>query len=125
MAKKILIVDDEEDVVELVQVLLITEGYEVITGKNGLEALEIIKIENPDLIILDIMMPEMDGVEVCKRLRKLDKMENIPIVMFSAKLSAVDKKESFDAGADGFITKPFNTKGFIASIKTYLELGRM
>ncbi len=125
MSKKILIVDDEEDVVDVVKVVLESEGYEVITSENGKKALEVLKTQHPDLIILDIMMPEMDGVEVCSRLRKMEKMNDVPIVMFSAKLSAVDKKESFDAGADGFITKPFNTKGFTTSIRTYLELGRI
>lgn len=123
--KKILIVDDEIDVVEVVAVLLEHEGYEILKAYDGQEALEVVENSNPDLIILDIMMPKIDGVEVCKRMRKQEKLKDIPIVMFSAKLSAIDKKESFDAGADGFISKPFNARGFIAGIKTYLELGRM
>lgn len=123
--RKILIVDDEADVLEVVEMLLISENYDVYKARDGKEALDIIKSVTPDLVILDIMMPEIDGVEVCKRMRKIDKMVDIPIVMFSAKLSAVDKKESFDAGADGFITKPFNARGFIAGIKTYLELRKM
>lgn len=123
--KKVLIVDDEVDVVEVVTVLLEHEGYQIMKAYDGKEALEIVDKETPDLIILDIMMPEIDGVEVCRRLRQRDELKEIPIVMFSAKLSAIDKKESFDAGADGFISKPFNARGFIAGIKTYLELGRM
>jgi DNA-binding response OmpR family regulator len=123
--KKILIVDDEVDVVEVVEMLLETEGYNVLKAYNGKEALDMLETEIPDLVILDIMMPEIDGVEVCRRMRGMDEMSDIPIVMFSAKLSAIDKKDSFDAGADGFITKPFNARGFIAGIKTYLELGRM
>lgn len=123
--KKILIVDDEVDVVEVVEMLLETEGYQVLKAYNGREALEMLETEIPDLVILDIMMPEIDGVEVCRRMREMEEMSDIPIVMFSAKLSAIDKKDSFDAGADGFITKPFNARGFIAGIKTYLELGRM
>lgn len=125
MSKNVFIIDDEVDVVEVVQMLLEAEGYNVFKAFNGKEALTLLEETTPDLVILDIMMPEMDGLEVCKRMRKINKMKDIPIVMFSAKLSAVDKKESFDAGADGFITKPFNTKGFIASIRTYLELGRI
>lgn len=125
MAKKIMVADDEADIIEVVEMLLSSEGYEVIKAHDGIEALEIIRNVIPDLIILDIMMPEIDGVEVCKRMRMMENIKNIPIVMFSAKLSAIDKKESFDAGADGFITKPFNARGFISGIKTYLELGRM
>lgn len=123
--RKILIVDDEADVLEVVEMLLISENYEVYKARDGKEALDILKNITPDLVILDIMMPEIDGVEVCRRMRKIEKMQEIPIVMFSAKLSAVDKKESFDAGADGFITKPFNARGFIAGIKTYLELRKI
>lgn len=125
MAKKILVADDETDIIEVVEMLLSSEGYEVIKAHDGMEALEIVRSVIPDLIILDIMMPEVDGVEVCKRMRMMEKIKNIPIIMFSAKLSAIDKKESFDAGADGFITKPFNARGFISGIKTYLELGRI
>ena len=125
MAKKILVADDETDIIEVVEMLLSSEGYEVIKAHDGLEALEVVRNVIPDLIILDIMMPEIDGVEVCKRMRMMEKIKNIPIIMFSAKLSAIDKKESFDAGADGFITKPFNARGFISGIKTYLELGRI
>ena len=120
--KTILIVDDEPDVLEVVEMLLLSEKYRVLKATNGVEALEVVKEETPDLVILDIMMPEMDGVKICKNMRKMENMKNNPIVMFSAKLSAIDKKESFDAGADGFITKPFNARGFIAGIKTYLEL---
>jgi DNA-binding response OmpR family regulator len=123
--KKILIVDDEIDVVEVVTVLLEHEGYDILKAYDGQEALDTIEKVIPDLVILDIMMPKIDGVEVCRRMRAKEEMKEIPIVMFSAKLSAIDKKESFDAGADGFISKPFNARGFIAGIKTYLELGRM
>lgn len=125
MSKKILIVDDEADVLEVVEMLLASEGFDIITAENGLKALEVLETEIPDLVLLDIMMPELDGVEACKRMRKIPEMKSVPIVMFSAKLSPVDKKESFNAGADGFITKPFNARGFISGIKTYLDLGRM
>ena len=123
--KKILVVDDEIDVVEVVEMLLELEGYKVLKAYDGKEALAAVEKETPDLVILDIMMPEIDGVEVCRRFRANEKLNNVPIVMFSAKISAYDKKESFEAGADGFISKPFNARGFISGIKTYLELGRM
>ena len=105
--------------------LLELEGYKVLKAYDGKEALAAVEKEIPDLVILDIMMPEIDGVEVCRRFRANEKLNNVPIVMFSAKISAYDKKESFEAGADGFISKPFNARGFISGIKTYLELGRM
>ena len=123
--KKILVVDDEIDVVGVVEMLLELEAYKVLKAYDGKEALEAVEKEIPDLVILDIMMPEIDGVEVCRRFRANEKLNNVPIVMFSAKISAYDKKESFEAGADGFISKPFNARGFISGIKTYLELGRM
>lgn len=123
--KKILVVDDEIDVVEVVEMLLELEGYKVLKAYDGKEALAAVEKEIPDLVILDIMMPEIDGVEVCRRFRANEKLNNVPIVMFSAKISAYDKKESFEAGADGFISKPFNARGFISGIKTYLELGKM
>ena len=123
--KKILVVDDEIDVVEVVEMLLELEGYKVLKAYDGKEALAAVEKEIPDLVILDIMMPEIDGVEVCRRFRANEKLNNVPIVMFSSKISAYDKKESFEAGADGFISKPFNARGFISGIKTYLELGRM
>ncbi len=125
MNEKILIVDDEEDVVEVVEMLLKVENYTVLKAYDGEEGLKKALEETPDLVILDIMMPKMDGVEACKKMRELENMKETPIVMFSAKMSTIDKKESFDAGADGFITKPFNAKGFLSGIKTYLELGRM
>ena len=93
--KKILVVDDEIDVVEVVEMLLELEGYKVLKAYDGKEALEAVEKEIPDLVILDIMMPEIDGVEVCRRFRANEKLNNVPIVMFSAKISAYDKKESF------------------------------
>ena len=125
MNEKILIVDDEEDVIEVVGMLLEVQNYEVLKAYNGKEGVKKAYEGKPDLVLLDIMMPEMDGVEACKKMRELEGMKDIPIVMFSAKMSTIDKKEAFDAGADGFITKPFNAKGFLSGIKTYLELGRM
>ena len=122
---KILVADDDKEIVELLSIYIHNEGYEVVKAYDGKEALAAVEKEIPDLVILDIMMPEIDGVEVCRRFRANEKLNNVPIVMFSAKISAYDKKESFEAGADGFISKPFNARGFISGIKTYLELGRM
>ncbi|MGM0508617.1 MAG: response regulator transcription factor [Fusobacteriota bacterium] len=125
MNKKILLIDDEKDVSEVVEMLLTSEGYEVSVAYNGKEGIKKAKSKDLDLIILDIMMPGMDGIEVCERMRKDPELDEVPIVMFSAKLSSADKKVAFNVGADGFITKPFNSMGFISGIRTYLELGRM
>ena len=123
--KKILVIDDEWKIRKLIKDYLVREGYIVDEAGDGEEGIEKFFSNIYDIVILDIMMPELDGVEVCKRFRANENLNTVPIVMFSAKISAYDKKESFEAGADGFISKPFNARGFISGIKTYLELGRM
>ncbi|NLK63095.1 MAG: response regulator [Fusobacteria bacterium] len=125
MEKTILLIDDEYDVVDTVETMLKGEGFKTLIARNGEEGLKLLKKHRPipDLILLDIMMPVINGVELCGMIREIDELKSVPIVMFTAKTNAVDKKKSFDAGANGFISKPFNTRGFIASIKTYLELG--
>ncbi|BFN37702.1 PleD family two-component system response regulator [Fidelibacter multiformis] len=105
---KILVVDDEENIRKLVNYNLILDGYDVIMAVDGKEGLEKAIQEKPDLILLDIMMPEMDGLEVCSRLKKNPETRDIPIFMLSAKGQMQDLEDAFDVGADNYITKPFD-----------------
>jgi DNA-binding response OmpR family regulator len=115
---KILVVDDEELLVKGIRFNLQNEGYEVITGFNGLEALESAKIHTPDLIILDVMMPEMDGFTACARIREFS---NVPIILLTAKADDMDKLMGFDHGADDYLTKPFNILELKARIRALLR----
>ncbi|MCD6234017.1 MAG: response regulator [Candidatus Marinimicrobia bacterium] len=105
---KILVVDDEENIRKLVHYNLILDGYDVIMAVDGKEGLEKAIQEKPDLILLDIMMPEMDGLEVCSRLKKNPETRDIPIFMLSAKGQMQDLEDAFEVGADNYITKPFD-----------------
>ena len=110
---KILVVDDEELLVKGIRFNLQNEGYEIITGSNGVEAVESARLNAPDLIILDVMMPEMDGMTACARIREFS---NVPIILLTAKTDDMDKLMGFDHGADDYVTKPFNSrilKGFV------------
>ena len=115
---KILIVDDEMDIAELISDVLVDEGYETVIRNDGLSAIETIKKENFDLIILDIMMPGMSGVEVCNKVR-----ENVssPIIFVSAKNQIIDKILGFEIGADDYITKPFIVEELVARVKAHIR----
>ena len=115
---KILVVDDEELLVKGIRFNLQNDGYEVITGSNGLEALEQAKSQAPDLVILDIMMPEMDGLTACYKIREFS---NVPIILLTAKADDMDKLMGFDYGADDYLTKPFNILELKARIKALLR----
>ena len=115
---KILVVDDEELLVKGIRFNLQSEGYEVITGFTGLEALKAAKAEAPDLIILDVMMPEMDGMTACQKIREFS---NVPIILLTAKVDDMDKLMGFDCGADDYITKPFNILELKARIRALLR----
>jgi DNA-binding response OmpR family regulator len=109
MAKeKILIVDDEPDIVETVTIMLQARHYEVITALGGEEGFTKARFERPDLVLLDIMMPDLDGYSVCSKLREDSHTKNIPIIMFSAKGEASSINKSYKMGADSFIVKPFS-----------------
>lgn len=114
--KKILIVDDEPNIIELVAFHLQKEGYQVITADNGLKALKAAEKEQPDFIILDVMLPEMDGFEVCKSLRA--RQNNTPVLMLTAKDDEISKVLGLEIGADDYLVKPFSTRELIARIKT-------
>lgn len=120
MEKKqlILVVDDEEDIREVIEIYLINEGLEVITACDGLEALEILKSKNIDLVILDIMMPKLDGIRTCMRIREDKK---IPIIMLSAKGEDSDKILGLNIGADDYVVKPFNPLELVARVKSQIR----
>lgn len=106
--KKILIADDEKDIRVLVSQILGEEKYKLYFASNGREAIDSVTANKPDLLILDLMMPEIDGVEVCKRLKQNKDTKKIPIIMLTAKTSVADKIEGFVTGAEEYITKPFD-----------------
>lgn len=121
MAKKILIIDDETGLVEMLKMRLEANGYEVISAYDGQEGLEKAKSENPDLIILDLMLPKLDGYKVCRMLKFDDKYKKIPIIMFSARTQDADKKMGMEVGADDYVTKPFEPKDLLDRIKKLLN----
>ena len=118
---KILLVDDEPDILEIVGYNLSSEGYQVITGENGLEAIEKAKKHKPHLIILDVMMPEMDGIEACERIRQDSKLNNIIITFLTARGEDYSQVAGFDAGADDYITKPIKPKVLVSKVKALLR----
>jgi DNA-binding response OmpR family regulator len=120
MPKKILVVDDETELLKALSIRLKTSGYEVITASDGQEGLEKAKSLNPDLIVLDILMPKMDGYEVCRMLKFDEKYKSIPVIMLTAKAQDIDKAMGKKVGADDYITKPFETQDLVDKIKKYL-----
>ena len=115
---KILVVDDEVLLVKGIRFNLQNEGYEVITGSNGLEAVQLVQEQHPDLVVLDVMMPEMDGLTACSKIREFS---NIPIIMLTAKTDDMDKLIGFDHGVDDYLTKPFNILELKARIRALLR----
>ena len=118
--KKILVVDDEKPISEIVKYNLVKEGYEVFTAYDGEEALEKVEEVEPDLIILDLMLPKMDGLEVAREVRKTHDM---PIIMVTAKDSEIDKVLGLELGADDYVTKPFSNRELVARVKANLRRG--
>jgi DNA-binding response OmpR family regulator len=124
MAKgRILVVDDEVYIVHILDFSLGMEGYEVITALDGEQALEKARAEHPDLIVLDVMMPKLDGYETCRILKGDDATRNIPIILLSAKGRNADQKVGFDVGADDYITKPFSPRKLVERINALLGEG--
>jgi DNA-binding response OmpR family regulator len=120
----VLVVDDERNIVQLAKLYLRNEGYQVETAVNGREALEKVKQTSPSLVLLDLMMPEMDGWEVCKQLRRDG---DVPIIFLTARDDDVDKVVGLELGADDYVTKPFNPRELVARVKAVLrryEVGR-
>jgi two-component system alkaline phosphatase synthesis response regulator PhoP len=124
MAKgKILVVDDEIYIVHILDFSLGMEGYEVITALDGEQAVERAQTEKPDLIVLDIMMPKLDGYETCKILKADASTRDIPVILLSAKGRNIDQKIGFEVGADDYITKPFSPRKLVERINTILGQG--
>jgi DNA-binding response OmpR family regulator len=119
--KKILVVDDEVDLVETVRFPLEMEGYDVLVSYNGEDALNQARKENPDLIILDLMLPKLDGYKVCRLLKFDERYKHIPILMLTAKTQEKDKILGKETGADEYITKPFEMDDLMEKVKAYLN----
>ena len=122
----VLVVDDEKEIADLVEIYLVSDGYKVYKASNALEGLEILEKETIHLVLLDIMMPGMDGLEMCRKIRETN---NIPIIMLSAKSTDLDKILGLGTGADDYVVKPFNPLELVARVKSqlrrYTQLGNM
>ena len=117
---RILLVDDEEVIIKTVGTRLETEGYEVLVAVDGDEALERAKTEHPDLIILDLMLPKMDGYKVCTLLKRDTRTQKIPIVIFTARAQTKEVKLASECGADAFVQKPFQTRELLDTLRTLI-----
>jgi len=118
MTQKILVVDDEKGIVDIVQAYLEREGYRVITADNGRAAIELAQREAPDLIVLDLMLPEVSGWDVCREVRK---QTNIPVIMLTARDDTTDKIIGLELGADDYMTKPFDPKELVSRVRAVLR----
>lgn len=118
MSAKILVADDEQNIVQLLRLYLRNEGYEVVAASDGRQALDRFATESPDLVLLDLMMPELGGFEVCTEIRKTS---DVPVIMLTARSDDVDKIVGLEMGADDYITKPFNPREVVARVKAALR----
>ena len=121
MAKKILVVDDEPAILKMVEFRLKANGYEVVTASDGQEGFEKAKTESPDLMILDLMLPKIDGHKVCGLLKADTRYKNIPIIMFTARAQEKDRKLGQELGAEAYITKPFEPDVLLGKIKELIS----
>jgi len=118
MSGRILVVDDEENILNLVRMYLERDGFEVFEARNGLDALQAVRTSQPDLVVLDIMLPELDGFEVCRRVRL---ESEVPILMLTARDDDIDKIVGLELGADDYLTKPFNPRELAVRVKAILR----
>jgi two-component system phosphate regulon response regulator PhoB len=121
MKEKILVVDDEPDALDLIQFNLKGAGYDVITADDGSEALKKARAAQPALVVLDLMLPEVDGLEVCKTLRREPATATIPIIMLTAKAAEIDRVLGLELGADDYLTKPFSPRELVLRVKALLR----
>ncbi|MBW2185113.1 MAG: response regulator [Deltaproteobacteria bacterium] len=121
MSKKILIVEDEESLLKLATILITSQGHEVIAVSSGVKALDALAREHVDLVLLDVMLPELDGFEVCRRIKDAPETKSIPVVMLTAKKNQVDLDLGDEVGADWYITKPFKSANVIETVERFLN----
>src|SRR5919106_5374492 len=121
MRKNILVVEDEKDIIEVLRYYLEKDNYRVHVAEDGFTALEIAEKVVPNLIILDLMLPRLDGTEVCKRLKADERLKEIPIIMLTAKAEEADKVRGLETGADDYVTKPFSAKELMARVKAHIR----
>ena len=117
--KKILVVDDDPDILTVLKLRLKKAGYEVMVAANGEEALDLIKKETPELVLLDLLLPGIQGEEVCKQIKQDDKLKKIPVILFTASVSDIESRVK-KIGADDFIEKPFEAENLLAKIKKFV-----
>lgn len=118
MSKKILLIDDESEILEICRDYLKASAFEVVTASNGLEGISKARREKPDLIVTDVMMPEMDGLDLCREIRR---ESNVPIIMLTARVEETDRIIGLEIGADDYITKPFSPRELVARVKVVLR----
>jgi two-component system phosphate regulon response regulator PhoB len=121
MAERILVIDDEPDLLELVRLNLDQAGYRVETAETGGEALELVRSSPPDLIVLDLMLPDISGTEVCRQIRSDPDLARIPVIMLTAKADEVDRVVGFELGADDYVTKPFSPRELTLRVRAVLR----
>jgi len=123
--QKLLLVDDEPDILESLEAMLSSKGYKIVTARNGEECLALMEKERPDLVLLDIMMPRLDGFEVCRRIKDSPATANVPVLLLTAMRETSDKVKGLDAGADDFISKPFKDAEVHARVRAFLRTKRL
>ncbi len=121
MKKRILVVDDEPSILETIKFHLELSDYDVVSASDGMEALKLARSENPDLILLDLMLPRMDGYKVCKMLKMDKRYKTIPVVMLTAKAGSIDEAEGYQSGADAYIKKPFDLEELGSVVEDMIE----
>ncbi len=121
MRKNILVVEDEKDIIEVLRYYLEKENYRVHFAEDGFTALEVAEKVVPNLILLDLMLPKLDGMEVCRRLKKDERLRDIPVIMLTAKAEEPDKVRGLELGADDYVTKPFGAKELMARVKAHIR----
>ena len=121
MKQKVLVVEDDKDIQEIIEYNFTSEGYEVITCSDGEDAVDLIRHETPDLVVLDWMLPNLSGSEILRQVRSSKKIRKTPIIMLTARTEEIDKLKAFDTGADDYITKPFSNAELIARTKALLR----